>query len=96
MKPYNNEDKSVSGVSEPGEVYGRNTIRTDNSVIASFDNNDAIDTMYDKLKVEADKIYGVKEYYTPEEYFGKLRYMVNGFYGQNKAYKNDNEIRQTM
>ena len=38
------------------------------------------DALYMKLKAEADKIYGQKKRMTVEEYFGKLRYIVNGYY----------------
>lgn len=38
------------------------------------------DTYYNQLKMEADKEFGVKEFMTVEEYFGKLRYMVNAYY----------------
>ncbi|MBP5664228.1 MAG: hypothetical protein J6X16_08165 [Bacteroidales bacterium] len=38
------------------------------------------DSCYDKLKAEADEIFGQKERMPVEEYFGKLRYMVNAHY----------------
>lgn len=45
-------------------------------------NTERIDAAYNKLKAEADSLYGVKESYTPEEFFGKLRYVVNGYYDE--------------
>lgn len=77
-KPYNTDEDPLPKASELCEVYGRNATANDSGVIASFDKDR--DTMYDKLKTEADAIYGVKDYYTPEEYFGKLMYIVNGYY----------------
>ena len=38
------------------------------------------DACYAKLKAEADAKFGVKERMTVDEYFGKLRYMVNAYY----------------
>ena len=38
------------------------------------------DTCYARLKAEADAKFGVKERMTVDEYFGKLRYMVNTYY----------------
>ena len=41
---------------------------------------DGFDACYAKLKAEADTKFGVKERMTVDEYFGKLRYMVNAYY----------------
>ena len=39
-----------------------------------------MDAYYNQLKAEADAKFGVKKRMTVEEYFGKLRYMVNAYY----------------
>ena len=69
-----------SELMEPMAVY---EVKPKRSVIMS-QKNDTIspenDALYMKLKAEADKIYGKKKRMTVEEYFGKLRYIVNGYY----------------
>ena len=55
--------------------------------ISLGDKPEGFDACYAKLKAEADEKFGNKELMTVEEYFGKLRYMVNAYYddiqGQN-------------
>ena len=69
-----------SELMEPMAVY---EVKPKRSVSMS-QKNDTIspenDALYMKLKAEADKIYGKKKRMTVEEYFGKLRYIVNGYY----------------
>ena len=48
--------------------------------VALDDKPEGFDARYAKLKAEADEKFGVKEYMTVEEYFGKLRYIVNAYY----------------
>ena len=69
-----------SELMEPMAVY---EVKPKRSVSMSQKNDTSSpenDALYMKLKAEADKIYGKKKRMTVEEYFGKLRYIVNGYY----------------
>lgn len=85
-KSYDVEEQALPMTGEPIVEYGRCSPNTD-AVLSTFNGTNSPDALYAKLKAEADEIFGVKKRYTPEEYFEKLKYMVNGYYdniqGQN-------------
>ena len=88
IKPYNNEETSQSVASEPTTAYSCPT-PDNNAILSSLSragksarNTDRFDELYTKLKEEADKKYGVKELMTTDEFFGKVRHIVNGLYEQ--------------
>ena len=81
-KKYNQKEKTLSKVEEPVVSYNPTVASSNEAVISnmtsvSLDEND---TCYAQLKADADAIYGVKKRMTVDEYFGKLRYMVNAYY----------------
>ena len=81
-KKYNQKEKPLSKVEEPVVSYNPTVASSNEAVISnmtsvSLDEND---TCYTQLKADADAIYGVKKRMTVDEYFGKLRYMVNAYY----------------
>lgn len=83
-KNYKPKEKKQPEVAEP--VVSYNTV-LDSGIVASPTMDEAtnelteeVEELYAKLKSEADQIYGTNEYMTVEEYFGKLRYMVNKYY----------------
>ena len=82
-KTYPNKEESTPKVAEPPIPY--NASVDQNSCIASTIGQvqsieESLDSRYDKLKAEADEKFGQKERMSVEEYFGKLRYMVNAYY----------------
>ena len=88
-KTYEIEEESTTMVAEPAVVYGTTTTRYGRSVasrpplhISSKGNKESewIANNYERLLSEAHQKYGKKERMTPEEYFGKLKYMVNAYY----------------
>lgn len=84
-KKYNQKEKPLSKVEEPVATYGTvsnicNDTVISNLTLESIDEMSDMDTYYNQLKAEADAKFGVKKRMTLEEYFGKLRYMVNAYY----------------
>ena len=85
-KKNNQKDKLVSKVEEPMATYGTTAAISNDVVISNLaseymdENPKECDALYDQLKAEADALFGVKKRMTVDEYFGKLRYMVNAYY----------------
>lgn len=85
-KKYIQKEKPLSKVEEPVVAYGPTVASSNDAVISSmtFESLDekpnGLDACYAQLKAEADALFGVKKRMTVEEYFGKLRYMVNAYY----------------
>ena len=85
-KKNNQKDKLVSKVEEPMATYGTTAAISNDVVISNLaseymdENSKECDALYDQLKAEADALFGVKKRMTVDEYFGKLRYMVNAYY----------------
>ena len=84
-KKNNQKDKLVSKVEEPIATYGTTAANSNDAVISNLaseymdENPKECDALYDQLKAEADALFGVKKRMTVDEYFGKLRYMVNAY-----------------
>ena len=83
---YDTEDQPLPTAAEAAMAYGPTTI-TGNTILSTFHHPDFtqkkpvwFDEQYSKLKAEADGIYGKDREMTPEEYFGKLWYVVEGLY----------------
>ena len=64
-------------VAEPTAVYEVMPIECNEGKVPS---REELYESYVKYKAEADAIYGKKKRMTVEEYFGKLRYMINRYY----------------
>lgn len=85
-KKYKFDEQSQPEVNDQVAVYEAKAIDMDYAPspmghpLFEEENPDAFDTCYVKLKAEADAKFGVKERMTVDEYFGKLRYMVNTYY----------------
>ena len=85
-KKYKSKEKPLSKVEEPVATYGPTVANSNDVVISNLssesldDKPEGFDACYARLKAEADAKFGVKERMTVEEYFGKLRYMVNAYY----------------
>lgn len=85
-KKNNQKDKLVSKVEEPIATYGTTAANSNDAVISNLaseymdENPKECDALYNQLKAEADALFGVKKRMTVDEYFGKLRYMVNAYY----------------
>ncbi len=71
---YNNDDQQDEILSEPAVAYGNKVTEQTEEKPIWFDEN------FERLKAEADVKFGDKEYMSIEEYFGKLRYIVDGLY----------------
>ncbi len=92
-KKYKSKEKPLPEAEEPVASYGPTAANSNDVIIPNLsseslgDKSEGFDTCYAKLKAEADEKFGNKELMTVEEYFGKLRYMVNAYYddvqGQN-------------
>ena len=92
-KKHKSKEKSLPKVEEPVATYGPTAANSNDVVISHLsseslgDKPEGFDACYARLKAEADEKFGNKELMTVEEYFGKLRYMVNAYYddiqGQN-------------
>ncbi len=92
-KKYKSKEKPLPEAEEPVASYGPTASNSNDVIIPNLsseslgDKPEGFDTCYAKLKAEADEKFGNKELMTVEEYFGKLRYMVNAYYddvqGQN-------------
>ena len=85
-KPYTNDEEPQNVASEPFTPFGR-TANNDNGIMTSLcDHNNSNGTpdqlvdRYEQWKAEADKIYGNNKRMSPEEYFGKLWYVVERAY----------------
>ena len=72
--PYNNDNQQDDILSEPAVAYGNEVIEHIKEKPAWFDEN------FERLKAEADAKFGEKELMSVDEYFGKLRYIVDGLY----------------
>ena len=87
IKPYNDEETPQPVASEPATAYGYSTSDS-NAILSTFSRKgksaktDRFNELYTKLKEEADEKYGVKELMTTDEFFGKVRHIVNGLYEQ--------------
>jgi len=85
-KKYKSKEKPLPRAEEPVAMYGPTAAISNDAVTSSiaseslFDKPEEFDACYAKLKAEADAIFGVKKRMTVDEYFGKLRYMVNAYY----------------
>jgi len=85
-KKYKSKEKPLPKVEEPVVTYGPTVANSNDVVVSSLssesldDKPEGFDACYAKLKAEADEKFGVKELMTVDEYFGKLRYMVNAYY----------------
>lgn len=92
-KKYKSKEKSLHKAEEPVATYGSTAVISNDAVISRLtpdslnEKPEGFDACYARLKAEADEKFGNKELMTVEEYFGKLRYMVNAYYddiqGQN-------------
>lgn len=69
MKEFTQEEKSDLIAKEPEICY-----EPINRTV------DTTEDLYNALKAEADTKFGKKDVMSVEEYFGKLRFMVNGYY----------------
>lgn len=88
-KPLNTEGQPVPTAAEHVAAYGYSTT-FHKSVLASYNNQShaeintaKMEDYYDQLKTEANNIYGnygKGKTMTPDEYFDKLRYVVEGLY----------------
>ena len=71
---------------EPAVAYGRTApmyrTATSRLDISRKDDkkSDWLNDNYERLLSEADRKYGKKKLMTPEEYFGKLKHIVNAYY----------------
>ena len=85
-KKYKSKEKPLPEAEEPVASYGPTAANSNDVIIPNLsseslgDKPEGFDTCYAKLKAEADAIFGVKKRMTVDEYFGKLRYMVNAYY----------------
>jgi len=85
-KKYKSKEKPLPKVEEPVTTYGPTVANSNDVAISNLssesldDKPEGFDACYAKLKAEADEKFGVKEYMTVEEYFGKLWYIVKGLY----------------
>ena len=85
-KKYKSKEKPLPKAAEPVATYGPTATISNDTVISnlmpdSFDEKpEGFDACYARLKAEADEKFGKKELMTVDEYFGKLRYMVNAYY----------------
>lgn len=92
-KKYKSKKKPLPEAEEPVASYGPTAANSNDVIIPNLssesldDKPEGFDACYAQLKAEADEKFGNKELMTVEEYFGKLRYMVNAYYddiqGQN-------------
>ena len=97
-KKYKSKEKPLPRVEEPVATYGSTVANSNDVVISSLspepsdDKPEGFDACYARLKAEADAKFGVKDRMTVEEYFGKLRYMVNAYYDgiQNQGKERNN------
>ena len=84
-KKYKISEQSLPEANDPAAAYDAKAaeVKCTPSPIEdplSEEKLDGFDACYAKLKAEADAKFGVKERMTVDEYFGKLRYMVNAYY----------------
>lgn len=85
-KKYTLKDFPPSTAEEPIATYGYPSQIGNDTVVSSlsFESQDEIPeelkARFARWKAEADKIYGKKKRMTVDEYFGKLRYIVNAYY----------------
>ena len=85
-KKYKSKEKPLPKVEEPVATYGPTVANSNDAAISNLSSEsleekpEGFDACYAKLKAEADEKFGVKELITVDEYFGKLRYMVNAYY----------------
>ena len=85
-KKYKSKEKPLSKVEEPVATYSPTAAISNDTVISSLtpessdEKPEGFDACYARLKAEADTIFGIKKRMTVEDYFGKLRYMVNAYY----------------
>ena len=85
-KKYKINEQSLPEANDPVAAYDAKAVEvkcTPSPTEAPLSEDakpDGFDACYAKLKAEADAKFGVKERMTVDEYFGKLRYMVNAYY----------------
>ena len=85
-KSYDVQEESTMTVAEPAVAYGRTATmyRTSASRLDISRKDDGksewLNDNYERLLSEADQKYGRKKWMTPEEYFGKLKHIVNAYY----------------
>ena len=85
-KKYKSKEKPLPKAEEPVATYSPTAANSNGTIIPDLsseslgDKPEGFDACYAKLKAEADEKFGNKELMTVEEYFGKLWYIVEGFY----------------
>ena len=85
-KKYKSKEKPLPEAEEPVASYGPTAANSNDVIIPNLsseslgDKPEGFDACYAQLKAEADEKFGNKELMIVEEYFGKLRYMVNAYY----------------
>ena len=85
-KKYKSKEKHLPKAEEPVVSYSPTAAISNDTVLSNltpdaFDEKpEGVDAYYARLKAEADEKFGKKELMTVDEYFGKLRYMVNAYY----------------
>ena len=84
--PYDTEEQPLPTAAEATAAYSHTGI-LGNGILSTFNHPNftekkpvGFDEQYGKMKAEADRIYGKDRDMTPEEYFGKLWYVVEGLY----------------
>lgn len=85
-KKYKSKEKPLPKAEEAVAMYGPTAAISNDTVLSSLTSDsfgkkpEGFDACYARLKAEADEMFGTKELMTVDEYFGKLRYMVNAYY----------------
>lgn len=85
-KKYKSKEKPLTKAEEPIATYSQAAAISNDTVISSLtpessdEKPEGFDACYARLKAEADTIFGIKKRMTVDDYFGKLRYMVNAYY----------------
>ena len=85
-KKYKPKEKTLSKAEEPVATYGPTAAISNDTLLSTLspdsldEKPEGFDACYARLKAEADEMFGTKELMTVDEYFGKLRYMVNAYY----------------
>jgi len=85
-KSYKVQNDATAAAAEPVADYGRTATMfrsvTSRPDISREDDkkSDWLRDNFERLLSEADRKYGKKKLMTPEEYFGKLKHIVNAYY----------------
>lgn len=85
-KPYEIQNDATAAVAEPAVPFG-STATMFRTVASRLDlsgeddkKSDWFNNNFERLMLEANQKYGKRKRMTPEEYFGKLKYIVNAYY----------------